>query len=151
MNDHHSDREDRPDHDHSSPARETDSTPDASDYSRVIAPLPDYLPWSELEVMGELLAGVYAHGAELAYHEYVLTNVGDPEVGNVWYVGYPTETGERLLEYLNLAAFRDVTALQTYLDELVAVGPSCRGEWLDHRRATSSTHRRGQFDEPRGS
>lgn len=106
----------------------------SGDYD-VIAPLADGLPWTELEALGELVAGIYQRGTVVQYHEYELTNLGQPKVGNVWRVGYPTDDGESFIEILNLAGFRSVTELQEYLDDLVAVGPTTRVEWLNHLRA----------------
>ena len=109
--------------------------PDANDDYDVIAPLDEDLPWTELEALGELLAGIYRPGTVVRYHDYELTNLGQQEVGNVWRVGYRGDDGERFVEILNLAGFRSVTDLQDYLDELVAVGPTTRAEWVDHCRS----------------
>ena len=115
--------------------RESGSNDSSSSDYDVIAPLADDLPWTELEALGELVAGIYQHGTAVRYHDFELTNLGEPEVGNVWRVGYPTDEGESFIEILNLAGFRSVTELQEYLDDLVAVGPTTREEWVDHCRS----------------
>lgn len=118
---------------------ETADAVDPTEYYDVLAPLPDALAWTELDALSELLAGIYDQGVELSYHDYPLRNLGSPGSANAWGVVAPGDGEDRFVAVVNLAGFRDVAELQAYLDELVAVAPETRTEWVEHRRADGTT------------
>ena len=105
---------------------------DPTHYYDVLAPLPEKLPWDELDALREFLAGVYDQGAELFYYDYALRNLGLPGVANTWGVAVPDDGDELFVAVINLAGFRDITELQVYLDELVSVAPGSRTEWTEN-------------------
>lgn len=116
--------------------KEPDGRVDVRAYVDVLAPLPEVVPWTELDALAEVLAGVHPHGTERRYHGYVLTSVSVPAVGNTWRIARPNENGgETPIEVVNPAAFECVTDLQVFLDELVALAPASRAEWVAHKRS----------------
>lgn len=84
---------------------------------------------STIEFVAEMLAGAYAHGAEVEYFGYTLCMEGAETV--LWKVY--TDDG-RFIEALNLSAFRTTTEVIGVLDEIVAVNPDDRQEWVVERR-----------------
>ena len=69
--------------------------------------------WTAADVLGELMAGTYAHGAWVQIHGVDLRLAGSSHTQNVWYVHPPD--GDEPIEALNLGAFRTASALQEYL------------------------------------
>ena len=69
--------------------------------------------WTGADVLGELMAGTYAHGAWVQIHGVDLRLAGSSHTQNVWYV-HPSD-GDDPIEALNLGAFRTASALEEYL------------------------------------
>jgi hypothetical protein len=71
--------------------------------------------WTAADVLGELMAGTYAHGAWVQIHGVDLRFAGSSHTQNVWYVHPPD--GNEPVEALNLSAFRTASALENYLKQ----------------------------------
>ena len=71
--------------------------------------------WTAAEVLGEIMAGTYAHGAWVQIHGVDLRLGGSSHTQNVWYVHPPDEPDA--VEALNLGAFRTASALEEFLEE----------------------------------
>lgn len=71
--------------------------------------------WTVADVLGELMAGTYAHGAWVQIHGVDLRFAGSSHTQNVWYVHPPD--GNEPVEALNLSAFRTASALENYLKQ----------------------------------
>lgn len=78
----------------------------------MVYPDPDS-QWTAADVLGELMAGTYAHGAWVRIHGVDLRLGGSAHTQNVWYVHPPD--GDDPIEALNLGAFRTASALEAYL------------------------------------
>ena len=78
--------------------------------------------WTAADVLGELMAGTYAHGAWVQIHGVDLRLAGSSHTQNVWYVHPPD--GDEPVEALNLGAFRTASALEEYLEEFDPTDPS---------------------------
>jgi hypothetical protein len=78
--------------------------------------------WTSADVLGELMAGSFAHGAWVQIHGVDLRLGGSSHTQNVWYVHPPD--GDEPIEALNLGAFRTASALEEYLEEFDPANPS---------------------------
>ena len=78
--------------------------------------------WTAADMLGELMAGTYAHGAWVQIHGVDLRLAGSSHTQNVWYVHPPD--GDEPVEALNLGAFRTASALEEYLEEVDPTDPS---------------------------
>jgi hypothetical protein len=78
--------------------------------------------WTSADVLGELMAGAFEHGAWVRIHGVDLRLGGSSHIQNVWYVHPPD--GDEPIEVLNLGAFRTASALEDYLKEFDPANPS---------------------------
>ena len=78
--------------------------------------------WTSADVLGELMAGVYEHGAWVQIHAVDLRFAGNSYTQNVWYVHPPG--GSEPVEALNLSEFQSASALEEYLKEFDPADPS---------------------------
>ena len=78
--------------------------------------------WTSAAVLGELMAGAFAHGAWVRIHGVDLRLGGSSHTQNVWYVHPPD--GDEPVEALNLGAFRTASTLEEYLEEFDPTDPS---------------------------
>ena len=72
--------------------------------------------WTSAAVLGELMAGVYEHGAWVQIHGVDLRLAGDSDGQNVWYVHPPDDPNP--VEAVNTQAFQTASALEEYLRDL---------------------------------
>lgn len=101
--------------------------PESSD---VIAPRKE-LPYETYDFLSQMLEGTYPYGVVLEYHGLKLySRVDDAHRRQVWEVYSPNE---KLIEVLNLDAFRTITELKELLDAIVAYDPSDRQTWVSAR------------------
>ena len=77
--------------------------------------------WTSADVLGELMAGTYAHGAWVQIHGVDLRLGGSSHTQNVWYVHPPD--GDEPVEALNFGAFRTASALEEYLEKFDPAHP----------------------------
>ena len=73
-------------------------------------------PWSVADVLAEMMAGAYPHGARVDIFGYQLYNSTlDEGMSNVWTVHPPD--GGRAIDVLNLDNFATASEIETYLLE----------------------------------
>ena len=72
--------------------------------------------WTSAAVLGELMAGVYEHGAWVQIHGVDLRLAGDADTQNVWYV-HPSDDPDPV-EAVNTQAFQTASGLEEYLKDL---------------------------------
>ena len=90
------------------------STRDEDGYA-VVYPDEDS-QWTSAAVLGELMAGVYEHGAWVQIHGVDLRLAGSSHTQNVWYVHPPGEPDP--VEAVNTQAFETASAFEEYLKDL---------------------------------
>lgn len=93
----------------------------------VIAPR-DGAAYDTVSFLQQMLEGTYSDGIVLEYYGLQLYSRGDADAGARIYDIY-TEDGA-YIETMNLSAFRTVTEIERFLDEIVAYDPSNRDEWV---------------------
>ncbi|MDS0284748.1 hypothetical protein [Haloarcula onubensis] len=103
------------------------SLPDPTD---VIAPRDDDVPYDAVDFLKEMFQESYLDGAVLEYHGLQLYSQHYEDGDPIWDV-YTED--DAYIDTLNLAAFRTVTELQRFLDEIVAYDPADRDEWVSSR------------------
>ena len=78
--------------------------------------------WTSAEILGELMGGVYDHGAWIQIHGLDLRLGERYQTQKIWYL-YPPD-GDEPVDALNLGAFRTASALEEYLKEFDSANPS---------------------------
>lgn len=101
--------------------------PDPTD---VIAPRDEH-GFQSVDFLQEMFTGAYGYLAIVQYYGFKLECHHYEEGPRVWNVYTADE--EQYIETLNLEAFRTVTDLEAFLDELVDVDPDDREEWVSQR------------------
>lgn len=101
------------------------------DPTDVIAPRGDDLPHETSEFLGQMMQGAYPDGVVLEYHGLKLYSRTNYENGIRVYDVYTEDT--TFIETINLNAFRTITEVKQFLDEIVAYDPDDRDEWVSSR------------------
>ena len=102
--------------------------PDPTD---VIAPRGNDLPYETSDFLQEMMEGAYPDGVVLDYHGLKLYSRCQYENGVRVYDVYTED--ENYVETVNLNAFRTITEVEQFLDEIVAYDPDDRNEWVSSR------------------
>jgi hypothetical protein len=72
--------------------------------------------WTGADIIGELMAGSYAHGAWVKIHGVDMRLGGGSYSQNVWYIHPPGEPDP--VEAVNVQAFQTASDLEEYLKNL---------------------------------
>jgi hypothetical protein len=102
--------------------------PDPTD---VIAPRGDDLPYETSDFLQEMMEGAYPGGVVLDSHRLQLYSRCQYENGVRVYDVYTAD--ENYVETVNRNAFRTITEVEQFLDEIVAYDPTDRDEWVGSR------------------
>ncbi|ERH03261.1 MAG: hypothetical protein A07HR60_00959 [uncultured archaeon A07HR60] len=102
--------------------------PDPTD---VIAPRGDDLPYETHEFISQMIEVAYPDGVVLEYHGLKLYSHTNYENGIRVDDVYTAD--QNYVETVNLNAFRTITEVKQFLDEIVAYDPTDRGEWVSSR------------------
>jgi len=96
----------------------------------VIAPRGDDVPYETSDFLKEMFQRAYPNGIVLKYHGLQLYSQHYEDGPPIWEIY--TEGGA-YIETINLQAFRTITEMQQFLDEVVAYDPADRDEWVSSR------------------